>query len=35
LGDQIKEEGIGRTCNTHGETRSEYSMLVGKPEETT
>jgi hypothetical protein len=26
---------MGRACDTHGEKRNEYRILVGKPEETT
>jgi hypothetical protein len=33
LGDQIKEGEMGGTCNTHGDVRNAYKILVGEPEE--
>jgi hypothetical protein len=30
--DQVKEDEIGRACNTTGEKRNAYRILVGKPE---
>jgi hypothetical protein len=32
LGLLIKEDEVGRTCGTHGEGRSFYRVLVGRPE---
>ena len=32
-GDQIKKTQIGRTCNSMGERRGTYRILVGKPKE--
>jgi hypothetical protein len=28
----VKEDKLGRACNTHGEKRNEYRVLVAKPE---
>jgi hypothetical protein len=30
-GDQIKRIDMGRACNTYGERRGAYRVLVGKP----
>jgi hypothetical protein len=30
--DQVKEDGMGSACSTHGERRNAYRTLVGKPE---
>jgi hypothetical protein len=27
---QVKEDELGRTCNTNGEKRNAYRILVGK-----
>jgi len=32
LGDQMEKNEIGRAYNMHGERRSVYRVLVGKPE---
>jgi hypothetical protein len=32
-GDQIKVDGKGGICSTHGEMRHECNILVGEPEE--
>jgi hypothetical protein len=29
---QVEEDEMGRPCNTNGEKRSAYRLLVGKPE---
>jgi hypothetical protein len=29
--DQNKEDKMGEACNTHGEMRTAYKILVGKP----
>jgi hypothetical protein len=29
--DQVKEDEMDRICSTHGEQRTAYRMLVGKP----
>jgi hypothetical protein len=31
--DEIKEDEMGRACSTHGEKRTVYRVLVGKPKE--
>jgi hypothetical protein len=30
--DQVKEDEMGRACNTHGEKKNAYGIFVGKPE---
>jgi hypothetical protein len=32
LNDKVKEDEIGRGCNTNGAKRNAYKILVGKPE---
>jgi len=32
VGDQIKEDEMGRACGMYGRERNLYSVLVGKPE---
>jgi hypothetical protein len=32
-GDQVQEDGIGRTCDTYGETRDVCRFVTGKPED--
>jgi hypothetical protein len=32
LGCQVEEDKMGRACNTHGDVRNVYKILVRKPE---
>jgi hypothetical protein len=32
INDEVTDDDMGRACNTHGEKRNEYRLLVGKPE---
>jgi hypothetical protein len=32
LNDQVEEDEMGGTCNTNGEKRNAYGLLLGRPE---
>jgi hypothetical protein len=32
MDDQVKEDGMGRSCNTHGRDNNTYTILVRKQE---